>query len=459
MNQSIFRWERDFTKTVVRLALPIMMQALFSALMHILDNLMIGMYGGGQGVELAGVTQANQVTFLMQIVMFGMVSGSAILMSQFWGKRDIGGIRHTMIVAQITAAFVAIAFAVAAIAMPETIMSWLLKSDPAAQAAGVEYLRIIALVYLLDGVLFVQESVLKSTEHVNLPTIAGIVAILTNTLLNWVLIFGHLGFPEMGVRGAALATVIGVALQLAVLMIVSYRRNYANAIKLSEIKLPSRDIVRRYFFTVLPVLLNESLWSLGIVFIRSAYGQMHVDAVAAMSIFGNVEQLAFVTLRGMTTACSILIGKAIGADNPDVAQLMAKRFVIGSMAMAVVTGAMVAVFGGLIVQPFKVTEEAKHAARQIILFYSSLIWLSAACNTLIVGVMRAGGDVIFSGVIDVAFLWAVSVPLVWLAGPGLGWPVQYVYLIAQVELVLKTLLGAQRLKSRKWMHNLVEDVG
>ncbi|MDL2206113.1 MATE family efflux transporter [Eubacteriales bacterium OttesenSCG-928-N13] len=468
MNKSILRWEGDFTKRVLRLAIPIAAQSLMLALMHVLDNVMIGNLGE---IELAGVTQANRITFLMQVIMFGLISGSSILVSQYWGKKDLKGIHSLMGLGLITSFAIALAFAIPSLLIPEKLMRLLIQ-DEASVAAGVEYLRIIWVVYLMDALLMLNESVLKSTDNAMLPAICSVVGILMNTLFNWLLIFGRLGFPRMGVRGGALATLIAIGTQLICLLVASYVRKLPNAVKPNQLRLPARAVIVRYIKTVSPVLLNETLWSFGTVMYSAAYGRMGAGAVAAMSIFSSVEQLSFVTLRGMTNACSVLVGNAIGAKLEDDAYLIAKRMLLYTFFFAILTGVFVLLFAGNIVSLFNVQGDTAESARMIINEYAALMWLSAIVSTLVVGIMRAGGDVVYSGIIDVIFLWLVGVPAVWICGPGvqmsifglniniagLMLPIHLLYLVAKGEELLKLGFAFTRLKSRKWIHNLVEDV-
>lgn len=454
MNNSILRWEGDFTRSVLRLAGPISLQALLTSLMHILDNAMVA--GLGSDAPFAGVGQANKVTFLLQVIMFGMVSGASIFTAQYWGKRDLPGIHRTMGLGLVTALSVALLFFVPVMAAPEAIMR-LLIVDAEAAAYGAQYLRIIAFVYLLDAVLMVYEAVLRSTEHVILPTIAGTAAICTNTFLNYCLIYGNFGLPRLEVRGAAVATLIGVGVQVTILISASYLKKFPSAIHPRDLRLPERAVIRKYFRTVAPVMLNEGLWSLGVVMYSAAYGRMGVSASAAANLFESVQQLAYVTLRGTTSACAILVGKAIGAGCLDEAQRIAKRILSYAMILCAGIGLLVVLFAGNIVSLFSVSDAVAQNTRGIIRVFGLTMWISGGCSTLIVGVLRAGGDVVCSGVIDVVFLWLVGVPLVWIFGPGLGWPVVMVYLLTKVEEILKLVFSLRRLRSRKWIHNLVED--
>lgn len=453
MIKELFFWERDFTRKVLRLAIPVAAQCLVTALMQIIDNVMIGQLGEA---KLAGVTQANRITFLFQLAMFGAVSGASILVAQYWGRRDMKNIHSLLGVGLITAIGLAALFALPAMIVPEALLK-LLINDAEAVAEGAKYLRIVALVYFVQALSLMLSAVLKSTEKVFLPMWAGIAAIASNTLLNCFLIFGLAGMPRLEVRGAALATLIGALIELALLIGVSYSKGYAIAVKPAQIKPPSGAFVLRYYKVVLPVMANEMLWSLGMVMYSVAYGQMGASAVSAISIFNNVEQLASVVMRGATTACAVIIGTAIGAGCTEEAQLNAKRMLAGNIVLGIVAGLLVSLFAGNIADFYKVSEATRASARQIITYYGLFLWLNAANSVLIVGVMRAGGDVLFSMVLDVLFLWIVGVPLVFLASIKLGWPVERVYLLTIIESVIKLVIGIWRIKSKKWINNLVEE--
>lgn len=452
VNKKLFHWEPEFTRMVVRLAIPIAIQSLVAALMHIVDNVMIGQLGE---LEMASVTQANRVTFLFQLTMFGVVGGASVFSAQFWGKKDIAGIRRVLGLALMAAGSIALLFALPGIFMPEQVMGLLLKDKTAAQM-GARYLRIVAIGYLFQAVSQVYAAVQKSTEQVRLPMAASIVAIVTNTLLNVVLIFGKLGFPKLGVEGAALATIIGSALELIMVVVGGYLRKMATAARPSELRVPSQEFVRRYFKVALPVMLNEGFWALGILMYSVVYGHMGNDTVAAVSIYNNVEQLAAVVLRGMTHACAVIVGMSIGAEREDEAQLHAGRMLLGSMAFAQITGLIVILCSSPIVAMFNVMPSTAASARQLIQLYGCFIWLGAANTVLIVGIMRAGGDVKFSMWLDAGLVWALGVPLVALGGLVFQWPITYVYLLTQVENLAKVVIGLWRLRSRRWINNLVQ---
>ena len=452
--RSLIFWERAFTAQILRLALPIVIQSLVTAMMQIVDNLMIGTLGA---TELAAVTQANRVSFLFQLAMFGTVGGVSVFVAQYWGKKDLQGVHRVLGIGLIAGLAVATVIGLPAMIIPEAILSLLLKNEAAA-GIGAQYLRIIGLLYFVQAVSLIQSAVLKSTEQVRLPMVAGIVAIVTNTALNYLLIFDHGAFGGYGVRGAAVATLVGATLELGIILVVSYRRNLANAARLSQLRPGSGSFVRRYFGVALPIMLNETLWALGIVMYSMVHGRIGdgVGAVAAISIFNNVEQLGFTVQKGLMHACAVMIGMAIGAGDEAEARFRARRFMLMAPIVAQLCALALIPLARPIIGFFNVGPEIAASAQRLVWIFLCFVWLNAFNSFIIVSVLRAGGDVRWAAVIDVGSLWLVGVPLVALAGLVFKWDIERVYLMSYAEQIVKMIAGYLRMRTDKWVVNLVE---
>ncbi|MEA5067013.1 MAG: MATE family efflux transporter [Eubacteriales bacterium] len=458
LDRGIFVWDREFTGAVVRLALPVLLQALVASFMFIVDNLMIGQLGQS---ALAGVTQANRITFFMQVTMFGVVSGASVFTAQYWGARDLPGIHKTLGLGMLTAGCVALPFALAAIFIPEQMMRVLIQSGGAddALAAGVEYLRVVGFAYLIQAMSMVQSAVLKSTEQVKLPMYGSFAALLTNLTVNALLIFGKLGFPRLGVTGGAIATVMGCAVELLLLVVGGYKMNFANAAKLADLVSGTREDARRFFRVVLPTMVNEAAWSLGMVMYSIAYGMMGEGTVASISILNNIEQLVSIALRGATHACAVMIGMAIGAGRNKEAELIARRMLVLGVGLGLLTGLVAMLVGPTVIALFPVPPETAAATHTLINTYVGFTWVQALASLLIVGILRAGGDVKYAMIVDILPVWLVGIPMVFLAGPGLSWPIHWVFLLTRIEEVIKDVICIRRLRSGKWIHNLVAKEG
>ena len=331
---SVFRWDKAFTRKFLLVALPIVVQNLVSSSLHIIDGVMIGQLGDA---PYAAVTQANRYTFVFQLFIFGAASGCGIFFSQLWGNRDVKQMRSVMGLALRITLTVAVLFAGMALLFPARVVSMFLPEGESARYAAT-YLRLVAPGYFILSVDTVYATCMKSAEQTRIPMAAGVVSILTNTFPNWVLIYGHLGFPALGVRGAAIATVISAGVSLVINVSASYTLKLPSAIRLNDFRLPDRAFLGRFARLVAPVVLNEGLWSMGTTMYGVFYGRLGDAAVAAMGIYNTVDQLVNVLVYGFMNASAILVGGCLGAADRDNAWLTAKRMLAGCIAAGAAVG-------------------------------------------------------------------------------------------------------------------------
>lgn len=450
-----FRWDRAFIRKLFLVALPIVVQNLVSASLHIIDGVMIGQLGDA---PYAAVTQANRYTFVFQLFLFGAASGCGIFLNQFWGKRDVQAMRRVMGLCFRVTLTIALPFTLLAVLSPETVVGWFLPQGDSFGYA-VRYLRIVAPGYLLTAVDVVYATCMKSSEETRVPMVAGICSILANTLLNWLLIYGHGGFPALGVEGAAVATLISGALALMIDVSVSYLRRLPSAFRWTDGRLPDRAFLKRFFRLVLPVVANEGLWSMGMTMYGVFYGRLGDAAVAAVGIFNTVDQLVFVAIYGIMNATTILVGGCLGGGDREGAWLTAKRMLFACVAVGIIMGMILLGTRGMLIGVFRVSEEAKAMADRILFISAFTVWLRAINSIIVVGVLRAGGDTVFSMLLDTTALWVVGVPLVGIAALMWGLPVYQVYMFTLVEEVIKASIGLPRFFSRRWMNDLTRAGG
>ncbi|MCL2812558.1 MAG: MATE family efflux transporter [Clostridia bacterium] len=447
------RWEPEFTRLFFRLVIPIALQNLVGASLHIVDNIMVS--GLGE-VSAAGVAQANRVTFIVQLFQFGVTSGAGIFASQYWGKRDVGGMRRVQGLAlRLNAGIGLLAFALVQ-CWPQGVLSIFLPAGESFDA-GLQYLLIVSPAYLITAIDSVFQMMLRSSERARVPMTASTIAIITNTVLNYGLIYGRLGLPAMGVRGVAMSTVFATALSLSINVAVSYRKKLAPAARLQDLRLPDRTFLARFFRTISPVVFNEGLWAMGFATYSVVYGRMGDGMVAAMAIVGTVDQLVFVLGWGIMHASSVIVGRSIGAAREEEAYLYAKRMLAVAVTMMAGMGVILLNARGPIVSLFRYGDETLAMAEQLLLISSFFLAIRAFNAVNIVGVLRSGGDTVFSMTLDLGVLWLIGVPLALLGGLALQWTLPAVYLINQGEECLKVLIGLPRFISKKWIRNLVKN--
>ena len=454
--RSCFLWDSTFTRWVAMVALPIILQELIGASLHIIDSLMVSGLGDA---AYSAVTQANRYTFLSQLFCFGTVSGGGIFMSQYWGAHDIRGMRQSMGISLFAVAIISGLFTAGALLFPHQIITWFLPAGQS-NAIAVVYLQTVAPSYLLLGISMVYSMCLKAGEKTHIPLIAGVSSIATNTLLNYAFIYGHFGFPSMGVYGAAVATNIASAVQLLVNLAFAYGKKLPAGAPLRQMIVRDRAFIKRFAKMVTSVIFNEGLWALGTTMYGVYYGRMGDVAVAATGICSTIDSLVWVFIFGMMHATAIIVGKTLGAGKAEEAYLYSKRLIAGAMLMGLVLGGvMIAIrmpvlslFGGL---SAPVIEKAKI----ILLFGSLTMWFRAFNCINVVGVLRSGGDTVFSLVLDVGSMWVVGVPLCAVATFVFKLPVEYVYLCTFTEELVKMIIGIPHFIGRKWINNLTEKKG
>ena len=301
------------------------------------------MVSGLGDTSYAAVTQAGRYSFLFMLFCFGVTSGGAIFMSQFWGAKDIRRMRQSMGVSFVWTGAVIVVFIIGATVFPGFISRLFLPQGESASLAKL-YLQWVAPSYLFQGLNMVYAACLKSSEKTHIPLISSTVGIGLNTLLNYCLIYGNFGFPAMGVRGAALATSISAAVTLGLTIAMAYGLRLPAGAKLKDMLGTERAFLRRFAKTTTPVVFNEGLWALGVTMYGIYYGHMGDTAVAAMGVCSTIDNLLWIFVFGMMHATAIICGKAIGAGKPENAYLYGKRMLSASMLVGVFLGVAAAAY-------------------------------------------------------------------------------------------------------------------
>jgi len=449
----IFHWEKDFSRKMLRIALPIALQNLVAASAHIVDAMMVAGLKDN-GASYAAVTQAGRYSFLFQLFLFGAASGTSIFISQFWGKKDKAGIHKVMSLCLRIALGLALLFCLGAAFLPRQIMSLFLEAGPSRELA-IQYLSIVGFSYLLSGIDIVYSNTLRATGKPAVAMAGGIAAILTNTILNYLLIYGRFGFPALGVKGAAVGTVAAAAVSLLINMGYTYLKKQPGAILPSQMRMPERQFSADYIKRVLPVVINEGLWSLGMTAYSVFHGMRGDDAVNAIGVYGNIDQLMTVMIFGVVNAAAILIGNRIGAGDRDGAMLTARRMLFATECVSIFTSVILLIFRYPILSLFSnLSPRTLEDAATIILIAACVMPFRHFNSLNIVGVLRAGGDTIFSLAMDGGAIWVIGVPSVAIATLVFDLPITGIYAAAFIEEFFKICVGLPRFISGKWINNL-----
>jgi putative MATE family efflux protein len=435
---------------MLKLALPIIFQQAMFSLLNMAGVVFVGQKGE---TAIAAVGLAGQAAFLLNLVNFGVVSGAAMFTAQFWGNRDLPNLRRVLGMSLALALFTAFIFIGISQFAPEKFLS-IYSTDLEVIALGIEYMRIFSWSFLLSSITSSYAMVMRSTGDVVTPTFVGAGALVLNTILSWALIFGKLGLPEMSINGAALATVISRALECLVLLVLIYRSKSPVAASLRELMDLNAAFMGRILKPLFPVILNELFWSLGITAYSAIYGRMGTDALAAVNIISSIEQVAFVVFIGISNATSVLVGNRIGAGDEEEAYVYAGRSLGIGVVGGVLMGLLLQLFKWPILSLYNVSPEVIQNASLVMNVASLFLWVRVNNMTIVVGILRAGGDTKFSLFVDGIIIWIVGVPLSALGAFAFHLPVYWVAVCVMSEEVTKWFFGITRYRSRKWINNL-----
>lgn len=449
--QSPFFGPRSFYGTLLRLAVPIVLQQLVLNALNAVDVLLVGQLGD---TSVAAVGLANQVFFLMSLFLFGVGSGSAIFSAQYWGRGDLRNVRRMLGLALLLGITGSVLFSLAAILAPGRVLS-LYSGDPDVVSLGSRYLRVAGLCYLPTAISTMYGMILRSTRQVKIPMAISVTALSLKTALAYLLIFGGFGLPALGIMGAAVATCLARALECAAMLTFTYGMKLPAAASLREMARIDGALVGRFIRIASPVILGEVLWSFGVTTYNAIYAHIGTGAIAAVSISSTIEGIAVVPFIGMGNAAAVMLGNHIGAGGDD-AMDYARRFLFLAIGGAVMMG--LALFFGreVILDAYRISQEAQMDALGVLAALSVGLWLKAANMMTIVGILRSGGDTRFALFADTGSMWLIGVPMALLGGLILHLPIYWVVAMVLVaDEGVKCTISLRRVRSGRWIHNVL----
>lgn len=446
----------DFYRQVAALAAPIVLQNLITSTLAMADTFMVGLLGEQ---PMAAVALANIPLFVVQLFVFGVQSGAIVLISQYWGRQDMKAINRVMGMAFWVAGAISLAVALILGLIPEQFLS-LFGEDKTLVALAAKYGRIAGLSYFVNSFSMVYIAAYRAMERPQLGMYILMTSMTCNTFLNWVLIFGKLGAPAMGVEGAALATLIARCVEVA-MMLIHMCRTRRFRIQLPLILCPGREIAVRFVRYGGPVVCNETFWGLGTAMFPTIMGHMQgsQEILAAYTLSGNVEKICSVVAFGLASTASIIIGREIGAGRGKTVYEVGLALNTLAVFCGVGVGGLLLLFvrfaAPVVIFPlFKLSIGAQTVATMMMTIHAFVMPLKDFNTTNIVGVLRGGGDVRAATLIDLSPLWVVAIPLAFLASFAKSHAILLVYLAMCSEQLVKVLVGVWRLRSGKWVNDL-----
>ena len=449
-----FYRDPEYFSEVKKIAVPIIIQQLMFSGLNLLGVVFVGQKGDA---SVAAVGLAGQVAFLLNLVHFGIISGAAMFTAQFWGRRDVPNLRRVLGLCLMLAISASFIFFTLAQLFPSQILH-IYSKDAAVIELGTSYIRTFSWTFIFFAITFSYSFVMRSTGDVKTPTTISVAALILSSFLSYSLILGRFGFPELGIQGAAIAAVIARLLECVTLLIVTYLSKSPVAASLHELTDFDSKFFRKVINPMLPVILNELFWALGITTYNIIYGRMGTTSYAAMNIVSTIEQMAFVLFIGISNATSVLVGNRIGAGKEDEAYVYAGRSLGLGIMGGLLIGLLLQLVKGPVLSLYKVSPEVIENAGHVINVITFFLWVRVNNMTIVVGILRAGGDTRFSLFLDGIIIWLVGVPMAYLGANVWHLPVYLVYLCAMSEEVAKWFLGLARYRSKKWINNLAAQV-
>lgn len=433
------------------IAIPVALQNLLTTTGSMVDTMMIAPLGE---TAVGAVGLCAQFSSLMFSGYWGFVGGGMLFFSQYWGAKDENGIDRSYGLTLVCMLSSASIFACLALFAPELVMQ--IYTDKASiQAIGVDYLQIVGFAYLLQVISMAMSALLRSTERVRIPLFAAVASVATNMSLNWVFIYGKLGMPALGVRGAALATVCGAAANVLVIVVLSRAQGYPYLFHFTKHFRWSGAFVKAYFVKCFPILCNEILIGVGNMVINIVLGRQSEQAIAAIAVFRTLEGLVIGFFSGFSNAASVLVGKSVGAGELDTAYERAKRLVLlcGS-SIFVLCLTLVAAHKPLL-SVMSLSGESLEIGSGLLMIYC-VAAVIRMCNWTQNDTYRSAGDAAYGTILEISFMYALVLPCVCLTGLVWKAPFLLIFACCYIDEPIRFILMQVHMYSGKWVRPVTE---
>lgn len=448
--QQKFQW-KPFIKSLAAIAIPIAIQNLLTTTASMVDTMMVAPLGE---LSVGALGLCAQFSSLMFSGYWGFVGGGMLFFSQYWGAKDEDGIDRSYGLTLLCMMTVALVFGFAALFAPELIMK-IYTDKPDIQAIGVEYLQIVGYAYILQVFSMAMSCLLRSTERVRIPMVASIVSVSTNLFLNWVFIYGNLGAPEMGIRGAALATTIAAGANVLTIYILAKATKYPFLFHLNKHFAWDKKIVKEYFTKCFPIICNEVLVGVGNMIINITLGRQSEQVIAALAVFRTIEGLIIGFFAGFSNASSVLVGKCVGAGELDKAYERARRLVYLCSGVIFAVYCFIMLLHGPILHGMSLEGESYEIGTILLLIFmvASVIRMG---NWIQNDTYRASGDAVFGTVLEILFMYVMVIPCVLVAGFVLKLPYWAIFICCYIDEPIRYCLMQRHLYSGKWIKPVTE---
>ncbi len=446
--------KKALNRKLVKIATPIAIQGIVSATLSMVDNIMVGFLGE---TELAAVGVGSQLFMVHYLVLFGILSGSATFMAQFYGTRDMANIRKVIgFDFTLLAALGAVIF-VLVNCFTEGILS-VYTEDPAVKALAMQYVKINSLSFLLLAVSSPLEMAFKATQQVRIPMLISNVIFFTNIAINYVLIFGKLGFPKMGVAGAAIGTVSSRIIEVLMNSFFAFRARNEFCGKVRSYFGWDRELIKRIIKNATPTTINEFFWSFGQTMYVAAFSRISTTAYAAYQAANSIFNIFNFAAFSIGDAALILIGEKLGEGDMEYTWKLSKHLVKACILAGLAIGTITILLSEPLSGIFKLSEAGKMYTKYILIVFGATMAADLFNGLQIAGILRAGGDTKFAMISESACIWLIAVPLAFTASLVWHLPIHMALLVTRTEMIIRGAILAKRYLSKKWMNTVITDL-
>lgn len=452
--------DKKFYMMALSIAVPIMIQNGITNFVAMLDNIMIGRVGTEQ---MSGVAVANQLLMILNISIFGMVSGAGIFGAQYFGSNNMRGVRDTFRFKLVSNALLIAASILLMYFKGGALITLYLHEGEATGSAqatlqyGVQYLRLMLIGMVPYAMTQIYASTLREMGETVAPMRAGVAAVIVNTALNYILIFGKFGAPRLGVAGAAIATVVSRFVECGMIMRWTHKRSDSLVFikgAYKTLRVPS-DLVKKILIKGSPLMINEVLWSVGMAALMQCYSMYGLVVIAGLNISSTISNVCNVIWLAMGNALAIIIGQLLGAGKMEEAKDTDRKLIFFSVASCFVIGAVLILLAPVFPQIYNTSDEVRSLAEKFIIigacFMPVQAFLHASYFTL-----RSGGRTVVTFCFDSGFIWGCTIPLAFFLSRYSGLPILATYILCQAVDIMKCVIGYVLVKKGVWLQNIVE---
>lgn len=446
--------KKALNRKLVKIATPIAIQGIVSATLSMVDNIMVGFLGE---TELAAVGVGSQLFMVHYLVLFGILSGSATFMAQFYGTKDMANIRRvigfdfTLLAVLGTVCFVLVN------CFTNGILS-VYTEDPAVKALAAQYVRINSLSFLLLAISSPLEMAFKATQQVRIPMLISNVIFFTNIAINYVLIFGKFGFPKMGVAGAAIGTISSRIIEVLMNSYFAFRTNNEFCGRVRSYFGWDRELVKRIIRNATPTTINEFFWSFGQTMYVAAFSRISTTAYAAYQAANSIFNIFNFAAFSIGDATLILVGEKLGEGDMEYTWKLSKHLIKACLLVGVVIGTITVLLSEPLSGIFKLSEAGRMYTRYILIILGLTMAADLYNGLQIAGILRAGGDTKFAMISESMCIWLIAVPLAFTASLVWHLPVHLALLVTRTEMFIRAAILTKRYLSKKWMNTVITDL-